>query len=52
MLRNHIASTPTLNGLSHDGLDRQTEIHYHVLKAAGGAGMVMTFGWACVDPTT
>jgi dimethylglycine catabolism A len=30
----------------------QTEIDYHVCKAAGGAGLVMTLGSVCVDPTT
>ena len=52
MLRNRIVSTPHATGWSHDGLIDQTEIDYHVRKAAGGAGLVMTFGSASVDPTT
>jgi dimethylglycine catabolism A len=52
MLRNRIVSTPHATGWSHDGLIAQTEIDYHIRKAAGGAGLVMTFGSACVDPTT
>jgi dimethylglycine catabolism A len=52
MLRNRIVSTPHATGWSHDGLIAQTEIDYHVRKAAGGAGLVMTFGSASVDPTT
>ncbi len=46
MLRNRIVSTPHATGWSHDGLIAQTEIDYHVRKAAGGAGLVMTFGSA------
>jgi 2,4-dienoyl-CoA reductase-like NADH-dependent reductase (Old Yellow Enzyme family) len=52
MLRNRIVSTPHATGWSHDGLIAQTEIDYHVRKAAGGVGLVMTFGSASVDPTT
>ena len=52
MLRNRIVSTPHATGWSHDGLIDQTEIDYHVRKAAGGVGLVMTFGSASVDPTT
>ena len=52
MLRNRIVSTPHATGWSHDGHIAQTEIDYHVRKAAGGAGLVMTFGSASVDPTT
>ncbi len=52
MLRNRIVSTPHATGWSHDGHIDQTEIDYHVRKAAGGAGLVMTFGSASVDPTT
>jgi dimethylglycine catabolism A len=52
MLRNRIVSTPHATGWSHDGHIAQSEIDYHVRKAAGGAGLVMTFGSASVDPTT
>ena len=52
MLRNRIVSTPHATGWSHDGLIAQSEIDYHVRKAAGGVGLVMTFGSASVDPTT
>ena len=52
MLRNRIVSTPHATGWSHDGHIDQTEIDYHIRKAAGGAGLVMTFGSASVDPTT
>ena len=52
MLRNRIVSTPHATGWSHDGLIAQSEVDYHVRKAAGGAGLVMTFGSASVDPTT
>ncbi len=52
MLRNRIVSTPHATGWSHDGHIDQSEIDYHIRKAAGGAGLVMTFGSASVDPTT
>jgi 2,4-dienoyl-CoA reductase-like NADH-dependent reductase (Old Yellow Enzyme family) len=52
MVRNRIVSTSHATGWSHDGLVAQSEIDYHVRKAAGGVGLVMTFGSACVDPTT
>lgn len=52
MLRNRIVSTPHATGWSHDGLIARSEVDYHVRKAAGGAGLVMTFGSASVDPTT
>ncbi len=52
MLRNRIVSTAHATGCSHDGLIPHTEIDYHVRKAAGGVGLVMTFGSASVDPTT
>jgi 2,4-dienoyl-CoA reductase-like NADH-dependent reductase (Old Yellow Enzyme family) len=45
-------STPHATGWSHDGHVAQSEIDYHVRKAAGGVGLVMTFGSASVDPTT
>jgi 2,4-dienoyl-CoA reductase-like NADH-dependent reductase (Old Yellow Enzyme family) len=51
-LRNRIVSTPHATGWSHSGLVDQREIDYHVRKAEGGAGLVMTFGSACVDPNT
>jgi 2,4-dienoyl-CoA reductase-like NADH-dependent reductase (Old Yellow Enzyme family) len=52
MLRNRIVSTPHATGWSHDGHIDQSEMDYHIRKAAGGAGLVMTFGSASVDPTT
>jgi len=51
-LRNRIASTPHATGWGRDGLIDPREVAYHVRKAAGGAGLVMTFGSASVDPTT
>jgi 2,4-dienoyl-CoA reductase-like NADH-dependent reductase (Old Yellow Enzyme family) len=52
MVRNRIVSSPHATGWSHDGHVAQSEIDYHVRKAAGGVGLVMTFGSASVDPTT
>jgi dimethylglycine catabolism A len=52
MVRNRIVSTPHATGWSHDGLIDKSEVDYHLRKAAGGAGLVMTFGSASVDPTT
>jgi len=52
MLRNRIVSTPHATGWGRDGLIDPREVAYHVRKAAGGAGLVMTFGSASVDPTT
>ena len=49
-VRNHITSTPHSTGWGHDGLLTQAEVDYHVRKAAGGVGLVMTFGSASVDP--
>jgi 2,4-dienoyl-CoA reductase-like NADH-dependent reductase (Old Yellow Enzyme family) len=49
MLRNRIVYTPDATGCSHDSLIPHTEIDYHVRKAAGGVGLVMTFGSASVD---
>lgn len=49
-VRNRITSTPHSTGWGHDGLLTQAEVEYHVRKAAGGAGLVMTFGSASVDP--
>jgi dimethylglycine catabolism A len=51
-LRNRIVSTPHATGWSRNGLIAQSEIDYHVRKAAGGCGLVMTFGSASVDPST
>ncbi|HET9613192.1 MAG TPA: NAD(P)-binding protein [Candidatus Limnocylindrales bacterium] len=51
-LRNRIVSTPHATGWSRDGLIDQTEVDYHVRKAAGGCALVMTFGSASVDPST
>src|SRR3954454_20757779 len=49
-VRNRITSTPHSTGWGHDGLLMQAEVDYHVRKAAGGVGLVMTFGSASVDP--
>ena len=51
-LRNRIVSTPHATGWSRDGLIDRSEVDYHVRKAAGGCGLVMTFGSASVDPGT
>jgi 2,4-dienoyl-CoA reductase-like NADH-dependent reductase (Old Yellow Enzyme family) len=51
-LRNRIVSTPHATGWSRDGLIDQSEVDYHIRKAAGGCGLVMTFGSASVDPAT
>jgi 2,4-dienoyl-CoA reductase-like NADH-dependent reductase (Old Yellow Enzyme family) len=47
---NRIVSTPHSTGWGHEGLLTQAEVDYHVRKAAGGVGLVMTFGSAAVDP--
>src|SRR5262249_60431927 len=52
VLRNRIVSTPHATGWGRDGLIDPREVDYHVRKAAGGVGLVMTFGSASVDPTT
>jgi dimethylglycine catabolism A len=52
VLRNRIVSTPHATGWSRDGLIAQSEVDYHVRKAAGGCALVMTFGSASVDPAT
>src|SRR5919202_483510 len=52
VLRNRIVSTPHATGWGRDGLIDPREVDYHVRKAAGGCGLVMTFGSASVDPTT
>ena len=49
-VRNRITSTPHSTGWGHDGLLTRAEVDYHVRKAAGGVGLVMTFGSASVDP--
>ncbi len=51
-LRNRIVSTPHATGWSREGLIDRSEVDYHVRKAAGGCGLVMTFGSASVDPST
>jgi 2,4-dienoyl-CoA reductase-like NADH-dependent reductase (Old Yellow Enzyme family) len=51
-LRNRIVSTPHATGWSRDGLIDRSEVDYHARKAAGGCGLVMTFGSASVDPST
>ena len=38
--------------LESRGLIDRSEVDYHVRKAAGGCGLVMTFGSASVDPST
>ena len=52
VLRNRIVSTPHATGWGRDGLIDPREVDYHVRKAAGGIGLVMTFGSASVDPAT
>ena len=49
-VKNRIVSTPHSTGWGHDGLITEAEVDYHVRKAAGGVGLVMTFGSASVDP--
>lgn len=52
-VRNRIVSTPHATGWDKpSGTITQAEINYHVRKAAGGCGLVMTFGSASVDPST
>ncbi|WP_077487824.1 FAD-dependent oxidoreductase [Sinomonas mesophila] len=52
-LRNRIVSTPHATGWDTPGGTLvQAEVDYHVRKAAGGCGLVMTFGSASVDPET
>src|SRR5688572_23291528 len=52
VLRNRIVSTPHATGWGRDGLIDPREADYHIRKAQGGAGLVMTFGSASVDLTT
>ena len=47
---NRIVSTPHATGWGSGGVIARAEVDYHVRKAAGGAGLVMTFGSASVDP--
>jgi 2,4-dienoyl-CoA reductase-like NADH-dependent reductase (Old Yellow Enzyme family) len=49
-IRNRIVSTPHATGWGQGGLIVQRGIDYHVRKAQGGAGLVMTFGSGSVDP--
>jgi 2,4-dienoyl-CoA reductase-like NADH-dependent reductase (Old Yellow Enzyme family) len=50
---NRIVSTPHATGWElPGGLISDKEVDYLVRKAAGGVGLVMTFGSATVDPTT
>jgi 2,4-dienoyl-CoA reductase-like NADH-dependent reductase (Old Yellow Enzyme family) len=50
-LRNRIVSTPHAVGWQErGGLLTDREVAYHVRKAKGGCGLVMTFGSAAVDP--
>ncbi|HEY7077172.1 MAG TPA: FAD-dependent oxidoreductase [Solirubrobacteraceae bacterium] len=52
-LRNRIVSTPHATGWGgSSGRLERSEVDYQVRKAAGGCGLVMTFGSASVDPTT
>lgn len=51
-VRNRIVSTPHSTGWGHDGLISAAEVDYHVRKAEGGCGLVMTFGSASVEPTS
>ena len=51
-LRNRIVSTPHATGWGGGGLIDPGEVDYLVRKAQGGAGLVMAFGSASVDPTT
>ena len=52
VIPNRIVSTPHATGWGHDGILTQAEVDYHVRKAAGGVGLVMTFGSAAVDPNS
>lgn len=52
-VRNRIVSTPHATGWElPGGLISNREADYLIRKAKGGAGLVMTFGSASVDPTT
>jgi 2,4-dienoyl-CoA reductase-like NADH-dependent reductase (Old Yellow Enzyme family) len=47
---NRFVSTPHATGWGHGGLLTRAEVEFQVRKAAGGTGLVMTFGSAAVDP--
>ena len=47
-IRNRIVSTAHATGYDQDGLLTERYVRYHERKAAGGAGLVMTFGSASV----
>jgi 2,4-dienoyl-CoA reductase-like NADH-dependent reductase (Old Yellow Enzyme family) len=49
-IRNRIVSTPHATGWGEGGLIAPAEVAFHVRKAAGGCGLIMTFGSASVDP--
>lgn len=49
-IRNRIVSTPHATGWGQGGLIAPAEVAFHVRKAAGGCGLIMTFGSASVDP--
>ena len=51
-VRNRIVSTSHSTGWGHDGLVTAGEVAYHIRKAEGGCGLVMTFGSGAVDPTS
>lgn len=51
-VRNRIVSTPHATGWGAGGVLSDAEVAYHVRKARGGVGLVMTFGSASVDPDT
>lgn len=52
-LKNRVVTTPHATGWElPGGLISDSEIEYLIRKAAGGVGLVMTFGSATVDPTT
>lgn len=52
-VQNRIVSTPHATGWDvPNGTLTQAEVDYHVRKAAGGCGLVMTFGSASVDAST
>lgn len=50
--KNRIVSTAHATGYGADGLIGEREVAYQERKAAGGAGIVMTFGSAGVSPTS
>ncbi len=52
VVKNRIVSTAHATGYDNDGLITEQEIAYQERKAAGGAGIVMTFGSAGVSPAS